>query len=128
MLLDALKQRRVWDTAEAGDDDQTSANVNRLQEAYQEDPEDKPADQDYEIKRILDDKIAQAIQLGLYPANEGELWRVLDDHADVFRLEFGQDLPVDVEPLKVRLKEGAVPVKCALSRYPSAHMDYLKQH
>ncbi|RHY86579.1 hypothetical protein DYB35_010216, partial [Aphanomyces astaci] len=40
MLVDALKQRRVWDMAEAGDADQTSANVKRLQEAFQEDPED----------------------------------------------------------------------------------------
>ncbi|RHY84688.1 hypothetical protein DYB28_000358 [Aphanomyces astaci] len=64
MLVDALKQRRVWDMAEAGDADQTSANVKPLQEAFQEDPEDalytedvacstpameKPADQDGEI-------------------------------------------------------------------------------
>ncbi|RHY91838.1 hypothetical protein DYB26_010439, partial [Aphanomyces astaci] len=63
--------------AKAGDADQTSANVKRLQEAYREDPEDalyaedvacstpameKPADQDGEIKRILDGKIAEAIQ------------------------------------------------------------------
>ncbi|ETV76454.1 hypothetical protein H257_09473 [Aphanomyces astaci] len=143
MLVDALKQRRVWDMAEAGDADQTSANVKRLQEAFQEDPEDalyaedvtcstpameKPADQDCEIKRILNGKIAEAIQLGLSPAHESELRRILGDHTDVFRLEFGQALPVDVEPLKVRLKEGAVPVKCALRRYPPAHMEYLKQH
>ncbi|RLO00512.1 hypothetical protein DYB28_011418, partial [Aphanomyces astaci] len=71
MLVDALKQRRVWDMAEAGDADQTSANVKRLQEAFQEDPEDalyaedvacstpameKPADQDGEIKRIRETK------------------------------------------------------------------------
>ncbi|RHZ41623.1 hypothetical protein DYB31_010929, partial [Aphanomyces astaci] len=80
MLVNALKQRGVWDMAKAGDADQTSANVKRLQEAYREDPEDalyaedvacstpameKPADQDGEIKRILDGKIAEAIQLGL---------------------------------------------------------------
>ncbi|RLO03028.1 hypothetical protein DYB28_001061 [Aphanomyces astaci] len=114
-MLDALKQRRVWDMAEAGDADQTSANMKWLQEAFQEDPEvalyaedvacstpaiEKPADQDGEIKRILDGKIAEAIQLGLSPAHEGELRRILDDHADVFRLDFGQALPVDVEPLK----------------------------
>ncbi|RHY58342.1 hypothetical protein DYB38_012222, partial [Aphanomyces astaci] len=40
MLVDAFKQRRVWDMAEAGDADQTSANVNRLQGAFQEVPED----------------------------------------------------------------------------------------
>ncbi|RHZ04863.1 hypothetical protein DYB26_011388 [Aphanomyces astaci] len=114
-MLDALKQRRVWDMAEAGDADQTSANMKWLQEAFQEDPEvalyaedvacstpaiEKPAGQDGEIKRILDGKIAEAIQLGLSPAHEGELRRILDDHADVFRLDFGQALPVDVEPLK----------------------------
>ncbi|KAF0703244.1 hypothetical protein AaE_015477 [Aphanomyces astaci] len=128
MLVDALKQRRVWDKAEAGDVDQTSANVKLLQEAFHEDPEDalyaedvacstpameKPADQDGEIKRILDGKIAEAIQLGLSPAHEGELRRILDDHADVFRLE---------------AEGGVVPVKCALRRYPPAHMEYLKQH
>ncbi|RLO05329.1 hypothetical protein DYB28_012333, partial [Aphanomyces astaci] len=102
-----LRGLRLWDMAEAGDADQTSANVKRLQEAFQEESSDalyaedvacstpameKPADQDGEIKRILDGKIAEAIQLGLSPAHESELRRILDDHADVFRLEFGQDL------------------------------------
>ncbi|ETV72564.1 hypothetical protein H257_12330 [Aphanomyces astaci] len=123
--------------AEAGEADQTSANVNWLLEAYQEDPEDalyaedvacstptmeKPVDQDGEIKHILDGMIAEATHLGLSPAQEGELQRILGDLGDVFRLEFGQDLPVDVEPLKVPLKEEAVPIKCALRRYPQAHM------
>ncbi|RHY98697.1 hypothetical protein DYB35_013447 [Aphanomyces astaci] len=90
MLVDALKQRRVWDIAEAGDADQTSANVNRLQEAFQEDPEDalyaegvaacsKPGDQDGEIKRILDGKIPRPSSLAsplCMKANSGVFWMI----------------------------------------------------
>ena len=60
------------------------------------------------------------MKLGLTAEQEGELQSVLEHHVDVFRLEFGQDLPVDVELLKVRLKEGAGLVKCVLRRYPPA--------
>ncbi|RHY95767.1 hypothetical protein DYB31_008298 [Aphanomyces astaci] len=41
---------------------------------------------------------------------------------------FGRDPPVKVEPLKVRLKEGAVPVKSGLRRYPPTHMTFLEKH
>ena len=53
---------------------------------------------------------------------------LLATYEDVFRLEFGQDPPVRVEPLQVRLKEGAVPVKCKQRRYPPVHREFLDNH
>ncbi|KAH9150223.1 hypothetical protein AeRB84_006900, partial [Aphanomyces euteiches] len=51
-----------------------------------------------------------------------------DDTVDVFRLEIGHDKPIAVEPLRVRIEPGAVPVKCGLRRYPPAYVEFLKQH
>ncbi|ETW00622.1 hypothetical protein H310_07193 [Aphanomyces invadans] len=92
---------------------------------------EKIADPDGEIKRILDGKVLEAVDRGLSAAQEDELRRILKRHVGVFRLDFGRELPVDVEPLKVRLKEVhsvAVSVKCAMRSYPPAHMDFLKKH
>ncbi|RHZ04584.1 hypothetical protein DYB37_014030, partial [Aphanomyces astaci] len=75
LLVDAFKQRRIWDVADAGDVEKVSVSVSRLQESYQEDPEgdiyaedvacampamEKRIDPDAEIRRILDGKIAEA--------------------------------------------------------------------
>ncbi|ETV81986.1 hypothetical protein H257_05513 [Aphanomyces astaci] len=74
-----LERGSVESMAEAGDASQTSAN---------------PEDALYAEDVACAFSIVEAIQLGLSPAQEVELWRILNDHADLFRLEFGQDLPM----------------------------------
>ncbi|GMF31949.1 unnamed protein product [Phytophthora fragariaefolia] len=60
------------------------------------------------------------------------LWPQLRDllvkYRDVFRLSFGQDPPIRVEPLRVRVRDGATPVRFSVRRYQPAHMQYLDQH
>ncbi|ETW05776.1 hypothetical protein H310_03460 [Aphanomyces invadans] len=46
----------------------------------------------------------------------------------ILEAKFGRDPPVKVEPLKVRLKDGAVPVKMGLRRYPPTHLAFLEKH
>ncbi|RLO03690.1 hypothetical protein DYB28_002699 [Aphanomyces astaci] len=53
---------------------------------------------------------------------------LLAKHGDVLWLEIGHDERIKVEPLRVRIKPGAVPVKCGLRRYPPAHVEFLKTH
>ncbi|ETW07249.1 hypothetical protein H310_01813 [Aphanomyces invadans] len=139
MLVDALMKCQTREVGDLGDGEDKPRTFQRLQEMYGDDAEEldvacstlsmeKTADPYGQIRRILDEKIAEAMERGLTDAQAMELRRILTHHIDVFRLEFGRDLPVDVEPLMVRLKEGAVPVKTSLRRYPPAHMDYLKKH
>jgi DNA-binding transcriptional ArsR family regulator len=47
---------------------------------------------------------------------------------DCFRLQLGRDPPVNIEPLEVRVKEGAEPVKCKARRYSPEQQAFLKEH
>ncbi|KAK1947028.1 hypothetical protein P3T76_001038 [Phytophthora citrophthora] len=47
---------------------------------------------------------------------------------DVFRPFIGRDLHVDMPPMEVSLKPGAIPVKCRARRYSPAHRAFLKKH
>ncbi|KAH9150968.1 hypothetical protein AeRB84_006310 [Aphanomyces euteiches] len=140
LLVSALKQKSIWDVEDVVETTGGTARVQLLRESARSgddgDGEDdglcmtpsleKRSGEVDEVRSVLEAKIGDAIANGLNQVQAKELRRVLFDHIDVFRLDFGRDLPVDVEPLKVRLKDGAVPVKCALRRYPPAHMEYLR--
>ncbi|KAH9100355.1 hypothetical protein LEN26_015930 [Aphanomyces euteiches] len=81
------------------------------------------------VKTILLDKVHDAeIHDGLTNQDAGRLREMLRRYAGVFREDVEGDLPVKVEPLKVRLKPGSVPVKCSMRRYPLAHMDFMNRH
>ncbi|EGZ26621.1 hypothetical protein PHYSODRAFT_475811 [Phytophthora sojae] len=47
---------------------------------------------------------------------------------DIFRIIIGRDPPVDMPPMKVKLKPGAIPVKCKACRYSPVHRAFLKKH
>nr|CCA22224.1 AlNc14C148G7434 [Albugo laibachii Nc14] len=47
---------------------------------------------------------------------------------DFFRLKFGQDPAVEVDPLRVILGEDAPPVRCRLRRYAPLHQQFLETH
>ncbi|OQR83686.1 hypothetical protein ACHHYP_14408 [Achlya hypogyna] len=77
---------------------------------------------------VLEEQIGAAAAEGLSTAEVEDLRALLLRFVDVFRLELGRDPPVAVEPLKVRLKPDAVPVKSGLRRYPPLHVDFMKKH
>ncbi|KAH9069021.1 hypothetical protein Ae201684P_004951 [Aphanomyces euteiches] len=64
----------------------------------------------------------------LGPYVEARLESLLSRHVDVFREDLGNDPPVKVEPLKVRVKPDSKPVKCGMRRYPPAHLEYMREH
>ena len=51
---------------------------------------------------------------------------ILQEYSDVFRVEFGHDPPVAVEPIQLRLKDNVTPVKCGSRRYPPVHRKVLQ--
>ncbi|KAF0756866.1 hypothetical protein AaE_004463, partial [Aphanomyces astaci] len=85
-------------------------------------------DDDGPVRIVLEAKVAEAATAGMSAAAVEQLRDLLMEFRDVFRLKFGRDPPVKVEPLKVCLKEGAVPVKSGLRRYPPTHMAFLEKH
>ncbi|KAF0720193.1 Aste57867_492 [Aphanomyces stellatus] len=70
------------------------------------------------VEAVFMEKVREAESQGLAKKDVELLQTMLLKHVDVFRTDLGGDPPVKVEPLKVRLKPGAVPVKCAMRRYP----------
>ncbi|KAF0728336.1 hypothetical protein AaE_009450 [Aphanomyces astaci] len=78
------------------------------------------------VEAVIQDKLRAAEDEGLTADLLEKLRLLLAKHGDVFRLEIGHDEPIKVEPLRVRIKPGAVPVKCGLRRYPPAHVPWPK--
>ncbi|RHZ01595.1 hypothetical protein DYB35_013701 [Aphanomyces astaci] len=74
------------------------------------------------VRIVLEAKVAEAAAAGMPKAAIEHLQDLLVEFRGVFRLKFGRDPPVKMEPLKVRLKEGVLPVKSGLRRYPPTHM------
>ncbi|KAF0707227.1 hypothetical protein AaE_013712 [Aphanomyces astaci] len=91
-------------------------------------PTDDGQVDDDPVRTVLMSKVADAASQGMDEESVRRLQDVLVEFKDVFRLKFGRDPPVKVEPLKVQLKPGSVPVKSGLRRYPPTHVAYLEKH
>ncbi|ETW06863.1 hypothetical protein H310_02996 [Aphanomyces invadans] len=89
---------------------------------------EKTANPDRQIRCIRDEKAAEAVEHSLTDVQAVEFRHIRTHHMDVFRLELGRDLPVNVASLMARLKKDAVLVKTSLRRYPPVHVDFLKKH
>ena len=92
-------------------------------------PEISPADQQQDqIKEILTKKVQEAIAAGLVAEDAQRLESMLEEYRDVFRIEFANDPPIKVEPMKVNIKPDALPVMCKSRRYPPLHRQFLRDH
>ncbi|GMF32160.1 unnamed protein product [Phytophthora fragariaefolia] len=85
-------------------------------------------DTDAQVAAILAERVEEAAAAGLNAEQVEILSALLYEYRDVFRVSFGSDPPVRVEPQRVRLREGAAPVRINARRYPPTHMEYLDQH
>ncbi|ETW04755.1 hypothetical protein H310_03902 [Aphanomyces invadans] len=81
-----------------------------------------------EVKYILASKVEEARNHGLGQDEVERLENMLSWFVNVFRKDIGCDPPIKVEPLLIRLKPDAVPVKCSMRRYPPDHVEFLKRH
>ncbi|RHZ30945.1 hypothetical protein DYB26_010448 [Aphanomyces astaci] len=66
------------------------------------------------VAAVLQDKLGATEVEGLTADFLQKLRLLLVKHCDVFRLDIDHDEPIKVEPLRVRIKPDAVPVKCDL--------------
>ncbi|KAE8980295.1 hypothetical protein PR002_g24168 [Phytophthora rubi] len=80
------------------------------------------------ISRILRERVSEAAAAGLDTDQVTRLEGLFLEYRDVFRVSFGTDPPVRVEPLRVRVREGAAPVRINARRYPPVYMQYLDEH
>ncbi|ETV75450.1 hypothetical protein H257_10291 [Aphanomyces astaci] len=122
LLENARRQEAVWDfeVSDGMDDDEGMACAT---------PElGNTPDHDGPVRIVLESKVAEAATAGMPTAAVEQLQDLLMEFREVFRLKFGRDPPVKVESLKVRLEEGAMPVKSGLRRYPLPHMAFLEKH
>ncbi|GMF65960.1 unnamed protein product [Phytophthora lilii] len=81
-----------------------------------------------EIRIILLEKVDEARRVGATAEFCEELKTILMKFIDVFRIIIGRDPPVDMPPMEVTLKPGAVPVRCKARRYYPVHRAFLKKH
>ncbi|KAE9309133.1 hypothetical protein PF008_g20785 [Phytophthora fragariae] len=81
-----------------------------------------------EVIQHLEKKVEVATKMGLTLDGRAKLAAVLHFRADCFRVEFGNDPPVRVVPLKVRLKDGVRPVKAQPRRYSPTDREFLDRH
>jgi transposase InsO family protein len=92
-------------------------------------PEISPAEQQQDqIKEILVRKVQEARAAGLTEKGVQRLERMLEEYRDVFRIEFANDPPVEVDPMKVQIKPESAPVMCKSRRYPPLHRQFLQEH
>lgn len=71
-----------------------------------------------EVRTVLREVVNAAHEAGMSDDGAIELWKILSEFDDVFRLRLGRDPAVDVPPLRVRLKPDTVPVRGKSRRYP----------
>uniref|UniRef100_H3GWP3 Reverse transcriptase domain-containing protein n=1 Tax=Phytophthora ramorum TaxID=164328 RepID=H3GWP3_PHYRM len=80
------------------------------------------------VQAVSAAKVQEAREAGLPSDCVETLQQLLVRYCDIFRLAFGNDPPIKVPPLKIRLKQGARPVKAKARRYPPLHREYLEKH
>ncbi|OWZ12900.1 LOW QUALITY PROTEIN: hypothetical protein PHMEG_00013866 [Phytophthora megakarya] len=81
-----------------------------------------------QIKAILLGEVAETKRLGATQDFFTELEFIVMRFIDVFCLVNGRDSPVNMPPMEVTLKSGAIPVKWKTRRYSPTHCAFLKKH
>nr|CCA26840.1 AlNc14C421G11525 [Albugo laibachii Nc14] len=88
----------------------------------------KMKDDSSRVNKVLMEKLNKARKNGCPEEMLGQMKDLLLAKQDCFRLELGQEPPVDVSPLKVRLKENAVPVRCKARKYTKENRVFMEEH
>jgi hypothetical protein len=81
-----------------------------------------------QIQKLLAEKVQEAVENGVSSGGERQLASLLSGYVDIFRIAFARDPPLAVDPMEIKLREGARPVMARSRRYPPLHRKYLKEH
>ncbi|KAJ8577566.1 hypothetical protein ON010_g1641 [Phytophthora cinnamomi] len=148
-FLPAQSLQEIWDMEDADDDRSRSLIIvlaysgtaqvpeptaEELQLQEEEDcacfPNFEASDKqdDREVIAVLEEKNKDVYDSGATHEYVDQLLTVLMKYRDVFRVKIGKDPPVDMPPMEITLKPGAVPVKCRARRYSPEHRAFLKNH
>ncbi|POM69604.1 Hypothetical protein PHPALM_14096 [Phytophthora palmivora] len=82
---------------------------------------------DEEVDGYLNKMLDAAGAAGFEPVLLKDLRKLVFEYADVWRVPIGDDPPADVEPLKVKLQEGAQPYRSGTRKYPPAQRKFLRE-
>ncbi|KAE8906315.1 hypothetical protein PF003_g10148 [Phytophthora fragariae] len=115
-VFEQLAQQHI-DAAEAEADDIPSDHVDLC-----------GATDDGEVDVLLHSLVDEAMDAGFEPTMAGDLRQLVLDYSDVFRVRLGHDAAADVQPLEVRLEEGAQPYRSGVRRYPEAQRQFLREY
>jgi hypothetical protein len=85
-------------------------------------------DSTMEIDAAFSLMISKAVEAGFPGESLPKLEELLEEFRDIWRLKLGTDPPVKVPPMKVILKQNAIPVLCKSRRYPPNHRLYMREH
>jgi hypothetical protein len=80
------------------------------------------------VKEVSLRKVQEVENAGGSPSFTTQLRDLLLRYADVFRLELGRDPPVDIPPLRVKLRGDAKPVRCKARRYGPEKRVFMDSH
>lgn len=87
--------------------------------------EDDPQD----VDASLDQSIKDSANSGLSERGVQRLTRMLhDEFRNIFRLRLGKAPPAKLPPMRIKIKEGAIPVKVKVRRYPTDQREFINSH
>jgi hypothetical protein len=123
-----------------GDHDVQQSNVKfaSLREQalfYGDIPDDDPIDyHDADVGQGSPEELADAIeglitsadQLGMSRDGVQSLRQFVTECKDVFRLQFGADLPANVKPLVIKLRDGTEPVRMSARKYAPPQLKFMR--
>nr|CCA21585.1 AlNc14C127G6849 [Albugo laibachii Nc14] len=111
------RNQEVWSSTVH--DDQTTSTSREERELMETEEDrcfplliEKKQDDSNRVNQVLMQKLNAARKNGCLEAMLGQMKDLLFAKQDCFRLELRQDPPVDVPPLKVRIKKNIVPIRC----------------
>ncbi|GMF13375.1 unnamed protein product [Phytophthora lilii] len=128
LLAAAQQVRAEWDMSDV--DDRSASGIASIL-AYSgasQTPVITEEERREEIRIILLEQVDKSQRVGATAEFCEELKTILMKLINVFRIIIGRDPPVDMPPMEVTLKPGAVPVRCKARRYSPVHRAFLKKH
>jgi len=84
-------------------------------------------DSEEDLRCAVEKMIEDAVENGLSPEGTNRLREMIKKYP-VFRIRLGKSPPADVEPMKIRLREGAEPIKVRTRRYSPDQRAFLQKY
>ena len=81
-----------------------------------------------EKEKTLNQKLQEAREKGMTEQGRAELERLLREFGDIIKLKLGSGKPADIDPLRVNLKPGAMPIRAKQRRYPPPEKAFMVRY